>query len=37
MIDNLEMDIKKVATLKANQTVVEKLQDKLYYQTPNLK
>jgi DNA polymerase/3'-5' exonuclease PolX len=37
LIDNLEVDIKKVAMMKANQTTVEKLQDKLYYQTPNLK
>lgn len=37
MIDKVEMDLKKLSTLKANVATVEKLQEKLFYQTPTLK
>ena len=37
MMDKLEMDMKKLSSLKANTATVDKLQDKLLYQTPTLK
>ena len=37
MMDKIEMDIKKLSSLKANTATVEKLQEKLFYQTPTLK
>ena len=37
LMDKIEMDLKKISALKANQSMVEKIHDKLFHQTPTLK